>query len=323
MLQAMKIPDAKAAVDKEWKKLETIAAWDVGKVNSQKEVTKEAQKNNNKVPFASLMDLCLLKNSESEPQFQKYKGRVVLGGDSVKEDSGAYAVFTEQGSSASQMTAAKVMDVIARVPDCDGQAADAISAYTQVRMEGAQKLLEIPKSECPDVRIRLPKHEWPESSEYIEDLVVPLERNLYGHPLECLFVHRKQKLFLSVSVDDIKMVGKTQNVSSCVEDIDEETLILRNQHHFLITFTQDALNGNANPTRKSLDNTTKCLNPVLLLEQPRNYQEGTNLAQKLQLGSYDKEGHARKCVERYCELANKKTEQLYKDFNPCLDDHQI
>ena len=33
---AMKIPDAKAAVDKEWKKLETIPAWDLGKVNSKK-----------------------------------------------------------------------------------------------------------------------------------------------------------------------------------------------------------------------------------------------------------------------------------------------
>ena len=42
-------------------------------------------------------------------QFQKSKGRV------VQDDSGAYAVFTEQGSSASQMTAARVMDVIARV----------------------------------------------------------------------------------------------------------------------------------------------------------------------------------------------------------------
>ena len=27
----MKIPDAKAAVDKEWRKLETIPAWDLGK----------------------------------------------------------------------------------------------------------------------------------------------------------------------------------------------------------------------------------------------------------------------------------------------------
>ena len=39
--------------------------------------------------------------------------------------------------------------------------------------------------------------------------------------------------------------------------------------------------------------------------------------------SYDMEGRARQCVERYCELANKKTEQLYKVSHVCLDDHQI
>ena len=66
--------------------------------------------------FASLMDLCHLKNSEFEHQYQKYKGRVVLRGDIVKDDSGSYAVFTEQGSSASQTTAAKVMDIISRLP---------------------------------------------------------------------------------------------------------------------------------------------------------------------------------------------------------------
>ena len=86
------------------------------------------------------------------------KGRVVLRGDIVKDDSGSYAVFTEQGSSASQMTGAKVMDIISRLPGCDGQAADAVSAYTQVKMEDAHKLLKIPKSECPDIWIRLPRH---------------------------------------------------------------------------------------------------------------------------------------------------------------------
>ena len=39
--------------------------------------------------------------------------------------------------------------------------------------------------------------------------------------------------------------------------------------------------------------------------------------------SYDMEGHAKKCTERYCELANKTTQQLYKARTPCLDDHQI
>ena len=39
--------------------------------------------------------------------------------------------------------------------------------------------------------------------------------------------------------------------------------------------------------------------------------------------SYDKEGHEKKCVERYCELANKTIQQLYKVTTPCLDDHQF
>ena len=153
-------------------------------------------------------------------------------GDIVKDDSGSYAVFTEQGSSASQMTAAKVIDIISRLPGCAGQAADAVSAKTQVKMEDAHKLLKIPESECPDIWIRLPRHKWPKSWSSIEDPLVPPERNLYGHPLagrlwerqfekillqhgwvkvsnrEFLFVHRQKGLFLSVYVDDIKLAGK-------------------------------------------------------------------------------------------------------------------
>ena len=99
------------------------------------------KKTKKKVHFASLMDICHLKNAELEPQFQQYKGRAVLRGDIVNDDSGSYAVLTQQSSSASQMTAAKRMDVIARLPDCDGQAGDAVSAYTQVKLEDAPKLL--------------------------------------------------------------------------------------------------------------------------------------------------------------------------------------
>ena len=151
MPKAMKIPAAKAAVDKEWEKLEKISAWNLTKVRSKEDVIDEARTKGAKVHFASLMDICHLKNAELEAKHQKYKGRVVLRGDIVKDDSGSYAVFTEQGSSASQITAAKVMDIISRLPGCDGQAADAVSAYTQVKMEDAHKLLKIPKSECPDI----------------------------------------------------------------------------------------------------------------------------------------------------------------------------
>ena len=83
-------------------------------------------------------------------------------------------------------------------------------------------------------------HAWAEN----EDAVIPLERNFYGHPLpgllwgrhfeeawielglekisnwECVFVHRKQGLFLSVHVDDIKNGWKKK--SSHVEESDEK-----------------------------------------------------------------------------------------------------
>ena len=103
-----------------------------------------------------------------------------------------------------------------------------------------------PNSECPDIWIRLPRHEWPKSWSSMEDPVVPLERNLYGHPfagllwerqyekiqlkfvwekvsnLECLFVHREKGLFLSVCVDDIKLAGKKQNINPMWKVLNKE-----------------------------------------------------------------------------------------------------
>ena len=115
-----------------------------------------------------------------ESKHQTYKGRVVLRGDIVKDGSVAYAGLTEQGSAASQMTAEKVMNVIARLRDCDGQAADAVSAYTPVKMEGAPKLFTILEAECPDIRIRLPRHKWPKSGETLKIQWYLLN---YGHPI--------------------------------------------------------------------------------------------------------------------------------------------
>ena len=35
------------------------------------------------------------------------------------------------------------------------------------------------------------------------------------------------------------------------------------------------------------------------------------------------EVHAKKCVDRYCELANKSVQQLHKAVTPCIDNHQF
>ena len=80
----------------------------------------------------------------------------------------------------------------------------------------------IANSECPDIWIRPPRHTWPKSWSRMEDPVVPLERNLYGHPdyvkrqfekiqlqycwekvpnCECLFVHPEKGIFFFVCVE--------------------------------------------------------------------------------------------------------------------------
>ena len=46
-------------------------------------------------------------------------------------------------------------------------------------------------------------------------------------------------------------------------------------------------------------------------------------AETISSWSCDMEGHAKKCVERCCELTNKTTQQLYKVSTPCIDDHQF
>ena len=206
------------------------------------------------------MDTCHLKNAELETKHQKDKGRVVLRGDIVKDDSGSFAVFTEQGSSASQMTAAKIMDIISRLPGCDGQAADAVSAETQVKMADAHKLLKFKNRSVQTFGSVYHDTNGQNHGSSMEDPVVLLERNLYGHPLagllwekqfekillkhgwekipnwECLFVHREKGLFLSVYVDDIKLAGKKQNIDPMWKllnkevDLGEPTSFLDNEN---------------------------------------------------------------------------------------------
>ena len=97
---------------------------------------------------------------------------------------------------------------------------------------------------------------------------------------------------------------------------------LTNSHHFLTMKTWDVFRVNANRMKQVLNNIKRVLNHVFLLEQ-KNYRVGKKPHAKTTAWSHDMEGHAQKCVEGYCELANKKVEQLYKVSNPCLDDHQI
>ena len=73
MLQAMKIAEPMAVVDTEWEKLEKIPAWNLTKVTNKSEVIDEARTKGAKVHFASLIDVCHLKNAELETNTKNFE----------------------------------------------------------------------------------------------------------------------------------------------------------------------------------------------------------------------------------------------------------
>ena len=171
-------------------------------------------------------------------------------------------------------------------------------------MEDVPRLLRIPTSECPDI-FGYVFHDTngPPPPPHVEDSVVPLERNLYGHPLagllwqrqfeefllglgwekvhnwECLLVHRKQGLFLSVCVDDIKNDWKESRIWLLCGRTRWNLWILTNQHHFFIMYIRDALTVNVNRTKTLSISLEKCSNHEFLQLQLKNYQEVKSLTQ--------------------------------------------
>ena len=187
-----------------------------------------------------------------------------------------------------------------------------------------------PKSECPNIWIRLPKHKWPKSRPSVEEPVVLLGKNLYGHPLagllwerqiwessigtgwekvfnwERLFVNRARRLCLSVYVDDIKLAGKTENVEPTwkilMKDVDlgEPTSFLDHVHWGCTRrecqISKDIVANYSDMFESTISAGAKEKLPTRV--------SGKLDAETISSWSHDMEGHAKKWVKRYCEFAN-------------------
>ena len=165
---------------------------------------------------------------------------------------------------------------------------------------------------------------WSKSWSSMEDPVVPLERNLYGRPLagqfwerqlekvlskygwekvpnfECLFVHREKGLFLSVYMDDITLAGKKQNIDPMWKvlnkevDLGEPTSFPRSCKHWCV------LKDNAKQAKILWTITEPCLNHEFPRAELKSLPYSKNF--RISSWSFDMEDHAKKCVERCCEL---------------------
>ena len=224
-----------------------------------------------------------------------------------------------------------------------------VSSHAQVKMEDAPRLSKNPKSECPNIYkyisiyiyiyiiwIRLARHNWPKSWTNIEDPVVPLQRNLYGHPFAGLLWERQIWGRFCWDLDGKKY--RIENVCLFIGNKDyscrytwmtskwlEESRkrlpcgrnwwnlwVLENQHLSLTTKTLDALNVTVTANEsihRPIPWNVRITN--FLMQQLKSYQGGRNLTQRRShcLTTWK---DAQKCVERYCELANKKQSNCTK-----------
>ena len=186
-------------------------------------------------------------------------------------------------------------------------------------MEDAPTLLKIPMSQCPDIWIRLPKHKWPKSWSNMEDPVVPLERNLYGHPLaglswekqyeKVLFWNTFGKRFQIGNVYSWQETEHQSDLEILMKDVDlwEPTSFL--DHVYLGCTQRKCTISNDTVTRYRDMFEAK----ISAGKQKLSTEVSGKLdAETISSWSYDIESHAKKCAERYCELANKTTHSYTK-----------
>ena len=105
------------------------------------------------------------------------------------------------------------------------------------------------------------------------------------------------------------------------------TLIWENQHHSLTTFLWVALQRECQISKDIVGNYKSMfewrISAVGSEKLPEPKASGKPEKHTISSWSYDLDGHAKKCVGRYCELANKTIEQLFTVSTPRSDDHQF
>ena len=121
-------------------------------------------------------------------------------------------------------------------------------------------------------------------------------------------------------VDDIKLAGKKQNLDPMWKLLDKE-VDLGEPTSFLAHVYLGCTQRQCQISKDIVDNYRTTFESRISAVGAEKLPFPQNL--RISSWSYDMEDHAKKCVERYCELANTSTQQLYKVSAPCIDDHHF
>ena len=134
-----------------------------------------------------------------------------------------------------------------------------------------------------------------------------------------LYIVKKDYPYLCMW-NDIKLAGKKQNLDPMWKVLNKE-VHLGEPTSFLDHENLGCTQRQCQTSKHTVDNYRTMFESRI----SAGGSEKLPFPQNLPISSWscDMAGHAKKCVERYCELANKTTQQLYKVSAPCIDDHHF
>ena len=257
------------------------------------------------------------------------KGRAVLLGDNVKDQDFSWAEFCELGSSPPSIEAAKALDAMGSMPGYLVKNGDAIGAFTQALLLGAETWVSLPEN-------RWPKHWWGKFTRPMVRLILAL----YGHTdaggfweAHCIeqlakigfsslaeewpgvFWHDATRSLLIVYVDDFKLAARKEEHDALwksirkVINMDPETLDGRflGCSHERFTTTAGKVHTlldnhpgyHTRPPHGSASAALVSGQPVPVEYMERLYDPNRLVS----VVSYNMERFAQDCVSAFCDLS--------------------
>ena len=240
------------------------------------------------VHFSSLMDLCHVKNSELQSQYQKYKDRVVLRGDIVKDDSDSFAVLLNRDHQHFQWQPQKSWILYQDFQDFQDKQQMQYPLILKSKLKMHQRYSKIPTiSEATNDQNHGPLgkiQSFPlndsctvtiRQDSYMKSTLRKFCCNTIGKSFKLgmfLCQTSKKTILISISVCGRHQTGtQDRKQKKKLGKFSWRTLIRENQHHFLTMFIWVALKESVKSAKILWRTTEICSNPGFLLEPRKNY----------------------------------------------------
>ena len=284
-------PKALEAVRNEAEGMRQMQVWDDNSVQEYDTLLPTARSQGKELNVANLMSICSIKHWET-PHKRRYKGRIILRGDDVRNSWGGAAQFRHLYSTPTNLQAVNLALFWGMVWGNVIRVADATRAFLQAELKTPHETWVVLPEELwlkhwsggfrkPAVQLKKALYGHPQASAFWEQhlrkiLIEAMKMTpVDGHP--SVYHHSDWQLLVEVYVDDLLCAGppKFQDLfwdhlrqHVMLDDIEELSQFLGRNHHFNPEYTTCTLDMRVRDyCREAIDMYKDICGPKTVLRQ--------------------------------------------------------